>query len=42
VWDVADTMNGLMAMPNLVSVLISIPLLRQLQREFFERRKAGR
>jgi AGCS family alanine or glycine:cation symporter len=42
VWSVADTLNGLMAMPNLVSVLISIPLLRQLQREFFERDKAAR
>jgi AGCS family alanine or glycine:cation symporter len=27
VWDIADTLNGLMAIPNLVSVLISIPLL---------------
>jgi AGCS family alanine or glycine:cation symporter len=35
VWDIADTLNGLMAIPNLVSVLISIPLLRRLQREFF-------
>ena len=37
IWDVADTLNGLMAMPNLVSVLISIPLLRRLLREFVER-----
>jgi AGCS family alanine or glycine:cation symporter len=37
VWDVADTLNGLMAIPNLVSVLISIPLLRRLHREFFAR-----
>jgi alanine or glycine:cation symporter, AGCS family len=37
VWDIADTLNGLMAIPNLVSVLISIPLLRRLQREFFAR-----
>jgi AGCS family alanine or glycine:cation symporter len=37
VWDIADTLNGLMAIPNLVSVLISIPLLRRLQREFFGR-----
>jgi AGCS family alanine or glycine:cation symporter len=36
VWDVADTLNALMAVPNLVSVLISIPVLRRLQREFFE------
>ena len=37
VWDIADTLNGLMAIPNLVSVLISIPLIRQLQREFWQR-----
>jgi AGCS family alanine or glycine:cation symporter len=35
VWDVADTLNGLMAIPNLVAVLGSIPLLLRLQREFF-------
>jgi AGCS family alanine or glycine:cation symporter len=38
VWDVADTLNGLMAIPNLVAVLGSIPLLLRLQREFFARR----
>jgi AGCS family alanine or glycine:cation symporter len=37
IWDVADTLNGLMAIPNLVSVIIAIPLLRRLQREFFAR-----
>jgi AGCS family alanine or glycine:cation symporter len=42
VWDIADTLNGLMAIPNLISVLISIPLIRRLQREFFEREKAAR
>jgi alanine or glycine:cation symporter, AGCS family len=35
VWDVADTLNGLMALPNLVSVLASIPVLLKLNREFF-------
>ena len=38
IWDIADTLNGLMAIPNLVSVLISIPLLKRLHREFFSRR----
>lgn len=38
VWDIADTLNGLMALPNLVSVLGSIPLLLKLKREFFARR----
>ena len=37
VWDVADTLNGLMAIPNLVGLLLSIPLLLRLQREFFSR-----
>lgn len=40
VWDIADTLNGLMAIPNLISVLISIPVLRQLHKEFFARRSA--
>jgi AGCS family alanine or glycine:cation symporter len=35
VWDVADTLNGLMAIPNLIAVLGSIALLRRLIREFF-------
>lgn len=38
VWGVADTLNGLMAIPNLISVLLSLPLLLRLQREFFARR----
>lgn len=35
VWGVADTLNGLMAIPNLIALLASIPLLLRLQREFF-------
>jgi AGCS family alanine or glycine:cation symporter len=35
IWDIADTLNGLMALPNLVSVLASIPILLKLKREFF-------
>jgi AGCS family alanine or glycine:cation symporter len=35
VWGVADTLNGLMAVPNLIAVLASIPILLKLQREFF-------
>ncbi|HOC17792.1 MAG TPA: sodium:alanine symporter family protein [Vicinamibacterales bacterium] len=34
VWGVADTLNGLMAVPNLVAVLGSIPLVLRLLREF--------
>jgi alanine or glycine:cation symporter, AGCS family len=41
VWSVADTLNGLMAIPNLVSVLISLPLLRKLHKEFFAHRRTS-
>jgi alanine or glycine:cation symporter, AGCS family len=34
VWDIADTLNGLMALPNILTVLLSLPLLRRLLREF--------
>jgi AGCS family alanine or glycine:cation symporter len=37
VWDVADTLNGLMALPNLLAVLMSVTLLRRLLAEFFAR-----
>lgn len=41
VWGVADTLNGLMAVPNLIGVLASIPLLLKLQREFFNGAKTA-
>lgn len=41
IWSVADTLNGLMAIPNLIGVLFSIPLLLRLQREFFETKPAS-
>jgi AGCS family alanine or glycine:cation symporter len=40
VWDIADTLNGLMAIPNLIAVLASIGLLRRLIREFFSKARA--
>ncbi len=42
IWDVADTLNGLMAIPNLIAVLGSLGLLLRLQREFFAREAAKR
>jgi AGCS family alanine or glycine:cation symporter len=35
VWSIADTLNGMMAIPNLIGVIACIPLLRRLMREFF-------
>ena len=41
VWGVSDTLNGMMALPNLIAVLGSLPLLRKLVREFFAKEAAG-
>jgi AGCS family alanine or glycine:cation symporter len=38
VWDIADTLNGLMAIPNLIAVLACSPLIIQMQREFFSQK----
>jgi AGCS family alanine or glycine:cation symporter len=38
IWNIADTLNGLMAIPNLIAVVGSLPLLLRLQREFFARK----
>ena len=35
--DIADTLNGPIALPNLASVPLSIPVPRQLHRELFAR-----
>jgi AGCS family alanine or glycine:cation symporter len=35
VWQVSDTLNGLMAVPNLVAILGSAALIRKLIKEFF-------
>jgi AGCS family alanine or glycine:cation symporter len=41
VWSIADTLNGLMAIPNLIAVLGSLGLLRKLIKDFFDKREAG-
>jgi len=35
VWDIADTLNGLMAIPNLIAVLLLSPVAFKLTREHF-------
>ena len=40
IWSVADTLNGLMAVPNLIAVLGSVALLRRLMKEFFVKGEA--
>ncbi len=42
-WLVADTLNALMAIPNLISLLLLSPVIAQLTRDYFaeERARAG-
>jgi len=41
VWLVADTLNAMMALPNLIAIAILSPVVFSLTREYFERQKAG-
>lgn len=41
VWLVADTLNAMMALPNLIAIAILSPVVFRLTREYFERQKTG-
>ena len=36
IWLLADTLNALMAIPNLIALLLLSPLIARLTREYFE------
>jgi AGCS family alanine or glycine:cation symporter len=38
VWLVADTLNGLMAIPNLIALLLLSPVVFSLTREYFSQK----
>jgi len=40
VWDIADMLNGFMAVPNLIAVLALSPVVIRLTREHFKDKKA--
>jgi AGCS family alanine or glycine:cation symporter len=40
-WDMADTLNGLMAIPNLIGLLLLSGVLRKLVAEFDAKRRSG-
>ena len=42
VWDIADTFNGLMAIPNLIGILLLSPVVIKLTKEHFNGVKAGK
>ncbi|MBR6238017.1 MAG: sodium:alanine symporter family protein [Lachnospiraceae bacterium] len=41
-WDISDTFNGLMMIPNLIGLLAQIPLIIKLTRNYVERRIKGK
>jgi AGCS family alanine or glycine:cation symporter len=36
VWDITDTLNGLMAIPNLIALLALSPIIIKLSKHYFE------
>ena len=40
VWELADTFNGLMVIPNLVGIVLLAPQVKEIYRNFLTRRKA--
>ncbi|MBQ3222185.1 MAG: sodium:alanine symporter family protein [Clostridia bacterium] len=40
-WDIADTLNGLMAIPNLIAVAILSPVVFRLTKEYFDSKSAS-
>ena len=42
VWDISDTLNGLMAIPNLIAVLLLSPVVIKLTKEHFNGVKTGK
>ena len=41
-WDISDTFNGLMMIPNLIGILVQIPLIIKLTRNYIDRRIKGK
>ena len=41
VWELADTFNGLMAIPNLIAIVCLAPQVRKMYTHFLQRRRSG-
>ncbi len=41
-WDISDTFNGLMMIPNLIGIIVNTPLIIKLTRNYIDRRLRGR
>ena len=41
-WDISDTFNGLMMIPNLIGILSQLPLIIKLTRNYTDRKVKGK
>ena len=41
-WDISDTFNGLMMIPNLIGILFQVPLIIRITRNYLDRRIRGK
>jgi AGCS family alanine or glycine:cation symporter len=41
VWKMTDALNGLMAIPNLIALILLSPIVFKLTREYFDEEKAS-
>ncbi len=41
-WDISDTFNGLMMVPNLIGILVHVPLIIRLTRNYVDRKIKGK
>ncbi|MCR5303270.1 MAG: alanine:cation symporter family protein [Lachnospiraceae bacterium] len=41
-WDISDTFNGLMMIPNLIGIIVHVPLIIKLTRNYTDRRIHGK
>ncbi|MDR1821950.1 MAG: alanine:cation symporter family protein [Oscillospiraceae bacterium] len=42
VWDISDTFNGLLALPNLIALIILSPHVYKMTKDYLKRRKEGK
>ena len=41
-WDISDTFNGLMMIPNLIGIIVQTPLIIRLTRNYIDRNIKGK
>jgi AGCS family alanine or glycine:cation symporter len=39
-WDISDTLNGLMAIPNLIALLLLSGVVAKITREYFDKKES--